>query len=49
MGHHVMSVVLLSCNDLRDRLFESYKENLMGFSNQLLNYLYSSAICLCLY
>jgi len=45
MGHHVMSVVLLSCDDLRDRLFEDYKENLMGFSDQLL----SSALCLCLH
>jgi len=35
------TVVQLNCNDLEDRLFEGYKENLMGFSNWLLNYLVS--------
>jgi len=41
------SVMQLSHNNLeKNRLFESYKENLMEFLDQLLNYLYSFTICL---
>ena len=41
MAEGKKNAVQLSCNDLENRLFESYKENLMEFFDWLLNYLYS--------